>query len=77
MKLLENFKEALDRGNSVSAILKTFDSLNHDLLIAKLETYGFSGKSLSYIYSYLNKRLRKTNVNCGFSPWREIFSGAP
>ena len=42
---------------------KAFDILNHDLLIAKLEDYGFSAKSLSYIRSYLNKRLQKANVN--------------
>ena len=45
----------------------TIDTLNHDLLIAKLEAYVFPGKSLSYIHSYLNKRLQKTNINNGFS----------
>ena len=59
LKILENFKEALNKGNSVSAIFmdlsKAFDTLNHDLLIAKLEVYGFSAKSLSYIHSHLNK----------------------
>ena len=37
LKKLESFKEALDKGNSVSAIFmdlsKAFDMLNHDLLI--------------------------------------------
>ena len=43
---------------------KAFDTLNHDLLIAKLEVYGFSAKSLiSYIHNYLNKRLRKTKMS--------------
>ena len=55
--MLENVKKALDKGNSVSAIFKdlskAFDTLNHDLLITKLEAYGFSAKSLSYIHSYL------------------------
>ena len=59
--MLENFKEALDKSNSVSAIFidlsKVFDILNHGLLIANLEAYGFSAKSLSYIHNYLNKRL--------------------
>ena len=60
--MLKTFKEASDKGNSVSAIFmdlsKAFDNLNnHDLLIAKLEACGFSANSLSYIHSYLNKRL--------------------
>ena len=78
--MLERFKETLDKVNSVNAIFmdlsKAFDTLNHDLLIAKL-AYGFSAKSLSYIHGYLNKQLQKTNVNCHFSIWKEIFSGIP
>ena len=79
--MLERFKEALDKGNSVSAIFmdlsKAFDTLNHDLLIAKLEACGFSVNSLSYIHSYLNKRLQKTNVNNSYSLWKEISTGVP
>ena len=59
--MLENFKKTLDKGNSVSVIFvdlsKAFDILNLDLLIAKLESSGFSAKSLSYIHNYLNKQL--------------------
>ena len=62
---------------SFKGLSKTFVTLNRDLLIAKLEAYGFSDQSLSYIHSYLNKRLQKANVNCDFSLWKEIFSGVP
>ena len=81
LKMLQSFKEALDKGNSVSAMFmdlsKAFDTLNHDLLMAKVEAYGFSVNSLSYIHSYLNKRLQKTNVNNNCSLWKEIFTGVP
>ena len=77
--MLEKFKEVLGKGNSVSVIFmdlsKAFDTLNHDLLISKLDAYGFFAKTLSYIHSYLNKRLQKTNVNCDCSLLKEIFSG--
>ena len=80
--MLENFKETLEKRNSVSTIFmdifKAFDTLYHDFLIAKLEVYSFSAKSLSYIHSYLNKRLQKTNsTNNQLNLWKEILSGVP
>ena len=60
-----------------SCLSKAFDTLNHDLLNTKLEAYNFSANSLSYMHSYLNKRLENTNVNCDFSLLKKIFSGVP
>ena len=54
--MLKLWKEALDKGKSVGAIFmdlyKAFDTLNHDLLIAKLEVYSFSENSPNYIQTY-------------------------
>ena len=79
--MLELWKESLDKGKSVGAIFmdlsKAFDTLNHDLLIAKFEAYSFSENSLKYIQSYLRNRLQRTNVNNNFSLWKDIFSGVP
>ena len=61
LKILKNFKEALANGKPVSVIFmdlsEAFDTINHDLLIAKLKAYNFSAKSPSFIHIYLNKRL--------------------
>ena len=55
LKMLELWTEDLDKGKSAGAIFmdlsKAFNTLNHDLLIAKLEAYRFSENPLSYIQS--------------------------
>ena len=79
--MLERWKKAIDQGKLVGALLtdlsKAFDCLNHELLIAKLEAYGFGHKSLLYIYSYLTDRKQRTKVNGSFSVWGDISCGVP
>ena len=41
---------------------KAYDCLPHDLIIAKLEAYGFDRKSCLFIYSYLTNRKHRTKV---------------
>ena len=77
--MLEKCKESLDEGKFVDAIFmvisKAFDNLNHDLVIAKLESYGLSINSLRYIRSFLSQRLQRTGVNK--SLWKDIIAGVP
>ena len=79
--MLERWKKALDRHNTAGALLtdlsKAFDSINHDLLIAKLEEYGFDPLSLQLIQSYLSDRKQRTKGNNSFSKWSDIISGVP
>ena len=56
---------------------KAFDTLNHELLIAKLHVYGFKPDALSLIYSYLSNRWQRTKINTSFSTWAELLSGVP
>ena len=74
--MLELWKEGLDKGKPVGVIFmdlsKAFDTLNNDLLIAKLEAYGFFENSLNYIQSYIRNRLQRTNVNNNISLWEDI-----
>ena len=58
--LKERLRKSLDNKGYGGAVLKNlykaFDTLNHDLLIAKLHTYGFAIKTLKLVHSYLTKR---------------------
>ena len=56
---------------------KVFDTLNHELLIAKLSAYGFSHCSLRLIYSYLSNRWQRTKINYTYISYTEIFHGVP
>ena len=71
LSLIEKWKKVLDNKGYGGAILmdlsKAFDTINHDLLIAKLHVYGFSKESLKLIKSYLTNRWQRTQLNTGFS----------
>ena len=56
---------------------KAFDCLNHELLIAKLNAYGFSLPVLRLIHGYLLNRKQRTRINNSYTTWMEIFWGVP
>ena len=80
--MIEAWKKSLDNKGAAGAILtdlsKAFDYLNHDLLIAKLEAYGFGKEALKFIYDYLkDRKQQRTKLNGSFSSWLELICGVP
>ena len=77
--MIETWKEVLDRKGYGGAVLmdlsKAFDTINYDLLLAKLHACGFTNKSLSLIKSYLTNRWQRTKVNTSCSTWSELLLG--
>ena len=63
LSLIERWKNTLDQNGYGGAILmdlsKAFDTINHDLLIAKLGAYVFDTASLKLIKSYLTNRRQR------------------
>ena len=56
---------------------KAFDSLNHDLLLTKLDAHGLDNNAVSFMRSYLPKRLQRFKINNSFSEWAKIYAGVP
>ena len=56
--MLEMWKKSVDKGKVFSALLtdlsRAFDCLDHELLTANLNTYGFSLPALRLISDYLS-----------------------
>ena len=74
-------KKNLDKGGECGALFvdlsKALDCLQHDPLLAKLNTYGFDYKSLKLISSFLSNRKYRTKINSSFSKWKHVFIGVP
>ena len=54
-----------------------FDTINHDLLICKLEKYGVRGVVLNWIKSYLNGRKQFVKLGNNCSSYLDIACGVP
>ena len=71
-------EEATDNDKAFGALLtdlsRAFDCLNHDLLIAKLHTYGIDIDSLNVLQDYLSTREQRTKVDSFYSSWEAILS---
>ena len=56
---------------------KTFDCVNHDLIITKLGAYGVGEKSLRLKQNYFSQRQHKVKFGSSLSEWLEIIHGVP
>ena len=50
--------------------------MQHDLLIAKLNAYGFDHSTIALSNSYFSVRKQRTKIGTDFSNWAEIILGA-
>ena len=72
----ESWKVRLNNGSKVAVIIvdlsKAFNSLNHELLLAKLKAYGLDSKSVTFMKSYLTNRPQRCKINNSFSEWGKV-----
>ena len=65
--ITENIRKALDDGNIGCGVLvdlqKAFDTINHQILLAKLNHYGVRGVSNDWFKAYLSNRNQYVSIN--------------
>ena len=74
-------RKTLDNGNFASGLFlnvqKGFDTVNHEILISKLEYYDVRRTALDLFKSYLKNRTQSTSINNSTSETLIVKSGVP
>ena len=81
ISITEGIKNTLDKRNYGCGVFidlkKAFDTVNHEILLNKLEHYGIRNISLSWFKSYLSNRKQFVCINGTNSGLRELTCGVP
>merc|ERR1711879_277686 len=79
--VVDNIRKSIDKGEYALGVYldlkKAFDTVNHQILLSKLEHYGFRGLAHNLIKSYLSNRQQYTIVNGIISNTQIIETGVP
>ena len=79
--LCEKISLALDRNEYAVGVFldlsKAFDTVDHNILLDKLEHYGIRGVALDWVRSYLSNRLQFVQFNGQCSSPQTICCGVP
>lgn len=80
-KLVNSVVTDPDKNNKVLAIFldvkKAYDSVNHSVLLEKLEKYGIRGTGNHLIKSYLTNRKQIVKIDYTYSDEMEVYCGCP
>ncbi|MBY0580283.1 MAG: reverse transcriptase family protein, partial [Rickettsiales bacterium] len=81
IKITESIRVALDSGNFACGVFvdfqKAFDTVDHEILLSKLNYYGVRGISLQWFKSYLSDRQQFVTLNGISSDIKKVSIGIP
>ena len=79
--IIENIKEKMDRNLFSCGVFidleKAFDTVNHKILVEKLEFYGIRGLCNQWFVSYLSNRKQQVKLDGTKSSFLDITCGVP
>ena len=81
LEITEKIKQACDSGKYACGVFldlqKAFDTVNHDILLKKLNHYGIRGIANNWFCSFLSDRMQFASINKSESGKRELKYGVP
>ena len=81
LSIVEKIRNSLDKNMYTCGIFidleKAFDTVNHQIILSKLNHYGIRGVANSWFASYLSNRSQSFTLNGVTSSKREIKCGVP
>ena len=81
IELLNKIIEVTDKGEYAMGLFldfsKAFDTVNHKILLAKLNHYGVRGVANSWVESYLDNRKQFSTYNEKRSNTSSVLCGVP
>ena len=72
-KVLKVFDNGLLTGMILIDLLKTFDTIDHEILLQKLNAIRFSGTTIKWFKSYLPERIFLVNIENKLPDFGKIF----
>ena len=81
LKMVDDWRLALDSekitGSIAIDLSKAFDSICHNLILAKLRAYGLNDDAIAFLQSYLTDRHQRVKFHGKFSEWCPVKCGVP
>ena len=81
INIVERIRESLDNGEFACGVFvdlqKAFDTVDHEILLAKLNHYGIRGAANNWLRSYLTGRQQFVSIGSSDSSLKSVSHGVP